>query len=249
MAKLPQQQSGFGAALFTAVGVDGAVGSAVAQRLSEAITMGLIADGEQLPTEADLAAQLAVSTVSLRAALAILRREGLIETRRGRNGGSFIRAPREFSSAKSQERLGAMSPSQIRDLGYELMAVAGVVASLAARRFDDDNIARLVELADQLAVAELPEQRLRLDSRFRIEVAVASQSERLTRRMVTLQAEYSELLWLPAVGLASEECAAQHRDLAKAIHAGDADLARSLAEAHVVEDTRHIIEFRWGMDA
>ncbi|WP_396043389.1 hypothetical protein [Aeromicrobium sp. UC242_57] len=32
-----------------------------------------------------------------------------------------------------------------------------------------------------------------IDSRFHVELAVASQSERLTRRMVSLQAEYSEL--------------------------------------------------------
>ncbi|MBC7633799.1 MAG: FadR family transcriptional regulator [Flavobacterium sp.] len=243
-----QRQSNFGAALFTSVGVEGALGSAVAQKISEAITMGLIADGEQLPPESDLAAQLAVSTVSLRAALAILRREGLLETRRGRHGGSFIRSPRDYTSAKSTERLAAMSPSQLRDLGYELMAVTGVVASLAARRFDEDNIARLLELAGQLASAELPEQRLSLDSRFRIEVAVTSQSERLTRRMVTLQAEYSDFLWLPAVGLDQVDCAAQHRDLAKAIQAGDAERARSLAEAHVADDTRHILELRWGLD-
>lgn len=248
MARSQQRQSPVGAALFASIGVEGALSFAVAQRLSEAVTMGLIADGEQLPPESELAAQLAVSTASLRAALAILRQEGLLETRRGRHGGSFIRAPRGYSSAKSTERLGAMSPSQIRDLGYELMAVTGVVASLAARRFDDDNIARLVELAAQLGAAELPEQRLSLDSRFRIEVAVTSQSERLTRRMVTLQAEYSEFLWLPAVGLDSVDCAALHRALVEALQAGDPDLARSLAEAHVADNTRHILEFRWGLD-
>ncbi|MDQ2755623.1 MAG: GntR family transcriptional regulator [Actinomycetota bacterium] len=248
MTRVQRRQSALGAALLSSVGVEGALGSAVAQKLSAAITMGLIADGEQLPTEADLAAQLAVSTVSLRAALVILRQEGLVETRRGRHGGSFIRAPRDYSSAKSTERLAAMSPTQIRDLGYELMAVTGMVASLAARRFDDDNIARLLGLAAQLGAAELPEQRLSLDSRFRIEVAVTSQSERLTRRMVTLQAEYSYFLWLPAVGLDHGVCAGQHQDLVKAIRAGDADRARSLAEAHVADDTGHILELRWGLD-
>lgn len=234
--------------LFDEIGTEGGLAPAVAQRLAEAISMGLIADGEQLPSETELAAQLAISTVSLRAALAILRQEGLVETRRGRNGGSFIRAPRDYSARKSTARLGALSPSQLRDLGYEVLAVTGIVASLAARRFDDDNIARLDALASQLAAAESPDQCLRLDSRLRIELAASSQSERLMRRMVSLQAEYSDLLWIPAVGIDHVECAEQHQELTKAVQAGDPDLARSLAEDHVRDNTRRIVELRLGMD-
>lgn len=240
--------SNVGATLFSSIGGGGALASAVAQRLSEAISMGLIADGEQLPTESDLAAQLEISTVSLRAALAILRQEGLIETRRGRNGGSFIRAPRGYSSVKSTERLASLGPSQLRDLGYELMAVTGVVAGLAARRYDEDNLVRLEDLAAQLEASESPELSLMIDSRFHVELAVASQSERLTRRMVSLQAEYSELLWLPAVGLSTVKCADQHRALAKMIRAGDSEGSRALAESQVSDTTRLIVEHRWEMD-
>lgn len=232
--------------LFASVGSGGALAPAVAQRISEGIAMGLMADGEQLPPESELAAQLDISTVSLRAALAILRKDGLIETRRGRNGGSFIRASGVYSSAKATERLAHMSPSQLRDLGDELMAVAGVVASLAARRFDDDNVARLDDLAAQLAAAGSPDQCLRLDSRLWIELAVAGQSERLTRRMVSLQAEYSDLLWLPAVGTDIAACAASLGELIGAIRTGAADAARALAEALVSQNTRRIVEHRLG---
>ena len=65
----------------------------VAGRLADAIVLGLLADDEQLPSEADLSAQLAVSTVTVREALTMLRERGLVETRRGRGGGSFVRAP------------------------------------------------------------------------------------------------------------------------------------------------------------
>ena len=230
-------------------GAAGGLAPAVARRLAEAISMGLVADGEQLPAEAELAAQLSISTVSLRAALAILRQEGLLETRRGRNGGSFIRAPHDYSFDTSLERLAAMSPSRLRDLGYEVMAITGVVVSLAARRFDDDNIARLDDLASLLAEAGTPGECLKLDSRFRVELAVASQSERLTRRMVSLQAEYSDLLWIPAVGIDSMTCAERHAELAKAVRSGDPDLARSLAEEQVNDNTRRIVEHRLGMEA
>src|SRR3712207_4510864 len=54
---------------------DGALRSeAVVRRVGSAIALGLLADGEQLPTEADLATMLRVSTVTLREALAELRK-------------------------------------------------------------------------------------------------------------------------------------------------------------------------------
>ena len=63
---------------------DGALRSeAVVRRVGSAIGLGLLADGEQLPTETDLATMLNVSTVTLRDALAELRELGLVETRRG----------------------------------------------------------------------------------------------------------------------------------------------------------------------
>ena len=68
----------------------------VARRLVEAIELGLFAEGQQLPSESELALQLGVATVTLREALVVLRQRGLIETRRGRNGGSFVCAPVEL---------------------------------------------------------------------------------------------------------------------------------------------------------
>ena len=63
---------------------------AVVQRLSAAISLGVMVDGQQLPSETDLADQLGVSTMTLREALAVLRQQGIVRTKRGRGGGSFI---------------------------------------------------------------------------------------------------------------------------------------------------------------
>ena len=57
---------------------DGALRSeAVVRRVGSAIALGLLADGEQLPAETDLATMLNASTVTLRAALDGLREVGL----------------------------------------------------------------------------------------------------------------------------------------------------------------------------
>lgn len=62
----------------------------VADQLRAAIATGHLAAGDRLPTETDLTAVFGVSRVTVRAALAILRRQGLITTRRGT--GSRVQA-------------------------------------------------------------------------------------------------------------------------------------------------------------
>jgi GntR family transcriptional regulator len=64
----------------------------VAERLREQIACGRLAEGQRLGGELELAREWGVSRITIRNALALLKREGLIVTRHGR--GSFVRAPR-----------------------------------------------------------------------------------------------------------------------------------------------------------
>src|SRR5687768_6094971 len=170
----------------------------VGQQLADAIQLGLFAKGEQLPSESALASQLGVSTLTLREALAALRHRGLVETRRGRNGGSFVCGPAPAPVARLRARLRDLSSVELRDLGDEWTAVTGTTARLAANRASDDQIGRLRSLADDLAVSKSISARTRANSRFAIELALAAQSERLTRTEVRLQGESGELLWTPS---------------------------------------------------
>ena len=169
----------------------------VVQRVSQAIQLGLFVDGEQLPPETEFAAQLGVSAMTLREALSTLRQQGLVETRRGRTGGTFVRRPAAPSVAVLRERLRGMATSTLRDLIDEQFAVSGAAAKLAAARASGASVRRLHTLVHQLSGAASLGSRIRADSRFHIEVAIASQSERLTRLEVELQTQLGELLWLP----------------------------------------------------
>lgn len=218
---------------------------AVIQRITESVTLGLISDGEQLPSETELSAQLGVSTVTLREALASLREQGVIETRRGRHGGSFIRAPGDPTKAAMRARLAELSVSDIRDAGDEMAAISGAAARLAASRASTDNIRRLLTLADRVAHVSSVGERTRADSRFHIEVAVAAASERLTRGEVALQAELGILLWAPgAPEPLAAAAASEHKAIANAISREDAAKARTLAERHVEANTNRLIEAR-----
>ncbi len=64
----------------------------VAARLRADILAGRLVGGQRLDSELTLAHDLAVSRITVRRALALLQREGLIVTRRGE--GSFVQVPR-----------------------------------------------------------------------------------------------------------------------------------------------------------
>ncbi|MFC8665493.1 GntR family transcriptional regulator [Streptomyces sp. NPDC057199] len=64
----------------------------IADDLRNQIATGRIKPGERLPSETQLAAHYMVSTPTLRSALAVLQREGLVEKIHGK--GNFVRHPR-----------------------------------------------------------------------------------------------------------------------------------------------------------
>lgn len=215
----------------------------VARRLSDAIGLGLIANGEQLPAETELATQLGVSTVTLREALATLRQQGLVQTRRGRSGGTFVHVPADRSAVPLRSRLREITSDELRDLGDMHAAVAGASARLAAERASTDEMERLEEHAELVRHQDGSGDRRRADGRFHIEVAAASQSPRLTNYEVSLQSEIGALLWLPgSEALAPPEAARQHKAIAAAIASGDAPRARTLAEEHVRQEMARLLE-------
>jgi GntR family transcriptional repressor for pyruvate dehydrogenase complex len=241
----------------------------VVLRVSQAIQLGLLNDGEQLPPEAEFAGQLGVSAMTLREALAMLRQQGLVETRRGRSGGTFVRRPTAPRLGALRDRLRAVSIGELRDLTDEQSAVSGAAARLAATRASTASVRRLVALADQLAAAVTPGERIMADSRFHIEVAIASKSERLTAHEVGLQARLAELLWLPAEADDASDrrvepfapirkdpvpldwapldyvtAAGEHAAIAAAIEAEDGSRARLLAEEHAEANLRRLTALR-----
>lgn len=217
----------------------------VARRLMEAIELGLFAEGQQLPSEAELALQLGVATVTLREALVVLSQRGLIETRRGRNGGSFVCAPVELPETLLLQRLRDMSGPDLRDLGDEQTAISGTAARLAAKRGSREQQARIAQHIESLRQAGTRLARHRADARFHIEVAAAAQSLRLTHAEMRLQAEVGELLWLEAAGGGDVAVVEQeHRAILQALTNGDAVLAGALAEAHVSRGIKRLISLR-----
>ncbi len=207
---------------------------AIRRRLSDAISLGVLPDGLPLPAESDLADQLGVATVTVREALGALRSAGLIRTRRGRRGGSFVCSPADGGRAALLERLRGLGQAELRDLGDHYAAVGGTCAVLAAQRADAADVDRLGSLAPTVREGRVSSDWLRAEGTFHLELAVAAQSARLAREEIALQAEIGPLLWLThAHAHADVHAGSAHERLARAVARGDGTRARSILETHV----------------
>ncbi|MFK3678046.1 FadR/GntR family transcriptional regulator [Microbacterium sp. NPDC090218] len=229
-------------ALFQPIGDEGRA-ELVERRLVDAITRGHLRAGERLPSEADLSKSLGVAPVTVREALLALRGRGLVVTRRGRNGGSFVAAhadPLTFA----REAVRRTSRLALRDLGAHYAAITGACVRLAARRADPSEtqrVRRRMERIDELD----PEAQRRLLDDVQIEIVALSQSARLTREQMKLQAELSPFLRL--VAHETENLRRQAAHLAAvidAVEAGDPDAAGARTELMAAETIDALIRLQ-----
>lgn len=214
----------------------------VSYQIETAILMGILTEGDRLPTESVLAAELGISPITLRQSLAALRTKGLIETSRGRSGGSVIRGQIELTDGQLQRKLRDASTESLRDLGDLGAAISSMSARLAASRADAQNVAHLEELVRKHREATDERTRRRLDSRFHVAVSVSAQSSRLTSASLQLEAEMMTLWWGHAEEAASRgELVEQHLAIIDAIRNRDADRAGAVAERHSRTETEYLI--------
>lgn len=221
----------------------------IVERISKGITLGMLRVGERLPTEAELSEKFGVAAATLRDALAELRDLGIVETRRGRNGGTFIVAQPSTSPDEMRRLLAGASIADLRDFGDEQAAVAAETVRLACERAEAHELERLLELGRALVLADSPDGRARADSRFHIELAVTAQSPRLTSAEIRLQAESVQLVWAPlAQPFDTEQATAEHLALVRAISDDRPDEAQRLVRLHIRRAVHHLIDTKLALE-
>jgi DNA-binding FadR family transcriptional regulator len=220
---------------------------AIVDRLRTAIALGLLRQGEQLPVENQLTAMFGVATATVRDALQTLRDQGIIETRRGRSGGTFIIGLPKSNTDALRNRVLNLSMAELRDLEDEQVSNGLACTRLAIERADPADVDRLERLARQMGDATTTESRVRADSRFHIELAVLAQSERLMSTTLRLLTETIESLWTildaPDDSVRAME---DHLAIVGAIRAADREAAQSAVRAHVARNTYQLIAWRLG---
>jgi GntR family transcriptional repressor for pyruvate dehydrogenase complex len=204
----------------------------ISERILAAVAVGVLQPGEQLPAERELAEMLGVSRTTIRQALARLAALSIIESRRGRAGGTFV-ADRGAVDAGTTQRILEPIRREIQSLHDYRALIQELIARTAAVRHDarhDADIKRALAAyteADDVAASRLADRALH-DA-----IAAAAGNEHLAKLGRELASRvnlgfssepYSERL--------RETARAQHRALVEAVLAGDPELAGRLAGEH-----------------
>lgn len=215
----------------------------VSYQIETAILMGILAEGDRLPTESVLAAELGISPITLRQSLATLRTKGLIETSRGRTGGSVVRRQIELTDREQRHKLRETSTEALRDLGDLGAAISSMSARLAASRADPQNVEHLQDLVRRHRDADDERTRKRMDSRFHVSVSIAAQSSRLTSAALQLEAELMTLWWGDSNAADGRDAAVtEHEAIVDAIRSKNPDAAAAAAELHSRSLTESLID-------
>jgi len=215
---------------------------ACVEQLATAIRLGVYPLGTTLPAERDLAARLQVSRATLREAMAALREAGLVETTRGRGGGTVVTLKPRLPSARAAARI---SPERRRDwldaLDYRRIVEPGAAWLAARADLSDARRADLERAHAEVAVAQRPAAHRQADSRFHLTVASLAESPRVIEAVTSVQSTLHEmLLAIPVLGTNIAHSDRQHAVLVKAIIAGDAERARKVMEEHC-DDTAALL--------
>ncbi|WP_328294494.1 GntR family transcriptional regulator [Kineococcus sp. NBC_00420] len=216
--------------------------AAVLERLVTAIATGQYLPGSRLPAERDLAAVLGAGRTTVRAALAQLADRGLVETRRGRHGGTFVLQQWPESSTEIVGRTLSAGYAQLRDLCDAIARLHGAVCRAAAEHRSPADVVRVQDALEAYAAADSGLQSQQADSALHVAIIDAAHNDTLRRVLRELEGRLSigapAHLWGAPDGMHAMEVRAlrEHRALVAAIVAGRADEAEALARAHVAID-------------
>jgi DNA-binding FadR family transcriptional regulator len=206
-------------------------------RLAQAIRLGMVAPGERLPPERELAERLRVSRVTLRQAIGALREAGYLESRRGRAGGTFVVYEGGLPAAGGEHPDAAALAQEMGEalhdaLDFRRVLETGAAALAATRAL---TAADRAHLTGCLAASRNrdPAVRRRGDSRLHLAIAAASGSASVAHAIADVQLRLDQLLGsIPVLRRNLDHSDAQHAKIVEAILAGNPATARTVMEEH-----------------
>ena len=119
------------------------ISQTIVDQIKEAIFQKKIKTGDKLPSERQMMEQFETSRVTVREALKNLENSGILEIRRGTQGGAFVRDPDvKFVSSFLQDMF-SMGNIRVFDLTEARMAVEPFSVKIATERIKEDSLKQI----------------------------------------------------------------------------------------------------------
>ena len=207
----------------------------LADRLRQEILTDAYPPGASLPTERELVTATGLSRGSVREALRILETQGLVRTRAGRYGGTTVSQPTNDHLAGHINVYAKGRSVPLSALVEVRLALEPMVASLAAERRTDEDLAKLRAIAARLDSSADVNGFLAENADWHDALAAASHNELLCAFATSVREMMFETSRIE--NFASQEVRRRvqhaHRKILEAIEAGDGELARQRVEKDI----------------
>lgn len=208
---------------------------AIERRIKELIASGVLKPGQQLPSERELQAQLGVSRLPLREALARLQALGLIRIRHGK--GAFVEE--NVSRSALSDVLITFFPhsnsDRLRDLVEARGLLEGEISALASQKATAADLAELESVLSKNLEAVLdPDRFAELDYSFHHQIATIANNSFLLLMHEALGPHIRSFINAYAHTEADRRRAHERNfDLLEAIKSRNPKTAAKMARAHL----------------
>ena len=191
--------------------------------------LGVLRDGDRLPAETELAKRIGVGVMTVRAALSELRADGLLETHRGRLGGSFVAA----SDRAILTGVGSTDPAHLRQQAEILGGLEAQASRIAAALITDVEVGILADLTTEMEQPHSAGEVGVINNRFHLTIAAASGNRELVSLISQRRAElYTAAYALSGVQLPLLLDSHAHPAIVEALAERDGDIASSRMWEH-----------------
>ena len=214
----------------------------VAEQIRRHIALRLVAPGESLPSERELAAMFGVGRPTIQHALRLLEADHLVEARRGRRGGTFVTRPSEGSPVM-EELIARLlrHREELEELLVYRRAVEPAIARLAARMRAEADLEAMRDTIARMVEALTEPDYMRLDTEFHLAVARATRNRHLTHAIEEIRTQLNDALsLLPESETWHRRISGEHEAIFDAIEAADPDAAGAAAELHVASSDKGV---------
>jgi len=119
------------------------ISNVVVDQIKDAVFQKKLKAGDKLPSERQLMDQFKTSRVTIREAIKTLEQFGILEIKRGIEGGAFIRDPNTKFVSNFLQDMFSMEKIKISDLTEARMAIEPFSVKLATERITEDSLEKV----------------------------------------------------------------------------------------------------------
>lgn len=204
----------------------------------EGISSGRLTNGDKLPSERDLAAQLGVSRGAVREAIRMLQALGILVSETGRGNGTRVESSPSNAIGRILRLQLALSLVSFSDLTETRVALERATSAAAARQRRPEPLVRAQKVLDRMSDASDQDTFNELDTDFHIALAEAGGNGLMSDLTVAIREAVHSPIKSAELAVADwtgtrRQLVDDHVAMLQAVKAGDAEQAARLTEKHI----------------